>query len=325
MKEIHLIQARHALPFIRLLKQRGAPIKLLAKQAGLPLAAAVSGEGVIGERSLWRFIEYAAERVGDDYFGYHCAKASPVLNNGKFGVMPLSRAISLEDLLEQFFTDAQKESSGSKFRLDKGRHHSWLRRQPIFQSEQASWHVEQYMLQVFIQMIRICTGPEWLPAEIGVSSRNSPQPVPGEWSSTRFHWGRPGTELKIPNITLKLPPATRLVSDQAGQARQGASDQLTIHGLVNRQLASGAASLENAAEELGISSATLKRKLKQKGTTYSEVLEQCRLEQACLLLADPGISVREIAHDLGYRHPSNFTRAFKRGIGKSPQTYRKLV
>lgn len=323
MKEIHLIQARHALPFIRLLKLRGAPIKLLAKQAGLPLAAAVSGEGVIGERSLWRFIEYAARREGDDCFGYHCAKASPVFQNGKFGVMPLSRAISLEDLLRQFFADAQKESSGSNFKLVKGRHHSWLRRQPIFQSEQASWQVEQYMLQVFIQIIRTCTGPEWAPAEIGVSSRNSPQPVPDEWKIIRFRWGRPGTELKIPNITLELPPATRLASIQPDQARQDKSGQMTIHGLVDRQLASGATSLESAAEELGISSATLKRKLKQMGTTYSEVLEQCRLERACLLLSDPEVSVREIAHDLGYRHPSNFARAFKRSTGKSPQAYRK--
>ena len=41
--------------------------------------------------------------------------------------------------------------------------------------------------------------------------------------------------------------------------------------------------------------------LKQKGKTYSEVLEQCRLEQACLLLADPGISVREVRNVLRLR------------------------
>ena len=99
MKALHLIHARHAKPFIKVLRDRGAPIKLLAKQSGLPLHAALTGEGVIGGHSLWQFVEFAAEREQNDVFGYECAVATPVLENGKFGVMPLRQEYSLKDLL----------------------------------------------------------------------------------------------------------------------------------------------------------------------------------------------------------------------------------
>ena len=73
-------------------------------------------------------------------------------------------------------------------------------------------------------------------------------------------------------------------------------------------MTAGVANLESASEELGISSATLKRKLQVMGTGYSELVDRCRYEKAQDLLLNTDISVREIAHDLGYRYPSNFTR-----------------
>lgn len=324
MKELHLIHARHAVPFIRVLKASGAPVKLLAKQSGLALDAVLKGEGVIGERSLWRFIEYAAKREGREFLGYECAVATPVVENGKFGVMPLRHESSLKSLLLQFFQDAQKESSGSHYELVTGNHHSRLRRTPIFQSAQASWQVEQYMIQVFIQIIRICAGPQWVPAEIGVSSRESPQALPQEWQGIRFSWGQKVTELKIPNPVLELPPTwSQCALSYEWPALSGHEGKLTIEALVERQLTTGTVSLELAAEEMGISAATLKRKLRGMEKNWSDMVERCRYQRACDLLQNSDVSVREIAHDLGYRHPSNFARAFNRMSGMSPQAFRK--
>jgi len=323
MKELHLIQVRHAAPFIKVLKASGAPVKLLAKQSGLALDAVLKGEGVIGERSLWRFIEYAAKREGREFLGYESAVATPVVENGKFGVMPLHHESSLKSLLLQFFQDAQIESSGSHYELVTGNHHSRLRRTPIFQGEQASWQVEQYMIQVFIQIIRICAGPQWLPAEIGVSSRNSPQSLPREWQNIRFKWGQAVTELKIPNPLLELPPVwTYCALSYEWPVLSGNEGKVTIEALVERQLTAGTINLGNAAEELGVSSATLKRRLRKLGTSYSAIVERCRYRLACDLLRNSKVSVREIAHDLGYKHPSNFARAFNRLAGVSPLAYR---
>lgn len=48
-----------------------------------------------------------------------------------------------------------------------------------------------------------------------------------------------------------------------------------------------------------------------------------RMEQARRLLADRGASVKEAAYALGYRHPNDLSRAFKKHAGVSPHTLRR--
>jgi len=50
-----------------------------------------------------------------------------------------------------------------------------------------------------------------------------------------------------------------------------------------------------------------------------------RLERAKLLLANPALSVTEIALDVGFRETSSFTTAFRRLVGRTPTAYRRLL
>lgn len=324
MKELYLIEAHHALPFIGVLKARGAKIKSLARQAGLPLEAALHGKGIIGERSLWRFIEYAAQQQNDPLFGYHCAAASSVVENGRLGAMPLNLKPSLEELLRQFFIDARNESNGCNYDLISDDDGSWLHRRPIFQGGQRSWQVEQYMLQIFIQVVRICAGPDWVPDEVLINSRKTPQAVPEEWQGIQFTWGQKSSAIKISSAILALPPrlGPLIESGQNGDRSTDLS-KLSIEGLVERQLATGKATLDDAANELGISSATLKRRLRRIGSSYSELLESCRLKKARYLLINTRIPITQLSRDLGYGYAQNFTRSFKRITGMSPTSFRE--
>lgn len=324
MKDIFLIEAHHALPFIKVLKARGANIKAVARQASLPLEAALLGKGVIGERSLWRFVEYAAQQQNDPFFGFRCAVASSVVENGRLGAMPLNPNSSLEGLLQQFFADAKSESNGCNYDLISEGDSSWLHRVPIFQGEQRSWQIEQYMLQVFIQIIRICAGPNWVPDQVLINSRKTPQAVPKEWHGIQFTWGQKSMAIKIPHTVLVLPP--RLDSDGSfvpGSDRSTGLNQLSMEALVEQQLANGKATLDNAANELGISSATLKRRLRRMGSSYSELLETCRIEMARDSLINSQVSVNQLSLDLGYTYAQNFTRSFKRSTGMSPTSFRE--
>ena len=324
MKELYLIDAHHTLPFVRVLKSRGANIKSLARQAGLPLEAARYGKGVIGERSLWRFIEYAARQQKDPYFGYHCGAANSVVENGRLGAMPLNLKPSLEELLLQFFSDAKSESNGVNYELVPEGQASWLQRTPIFRDAQRSWQVEQYMIQVFIQIVRICADPDWIPDEILVNSQSKTQAVPSEWQGIKFTWGQKSTALRIPRSVLDLPPRP---VNYAESGKGGDGDllrnmsQLSMRGLVERQLTTGTATLDQAANELGISPSTLKRRLRRIGTSYSELLEECRIEKARDSLVNTDISVVQLSHDLSYEYPQNFTRSFKRTTGMSPDIF----
>lgn len=51
---------------------------------------------------------------------------------------------------------------------------------------------------------------------------------------------------------------------------------------------------------------------------------RCRIEKAKSLLSDTDLSLTEIAHRVGFAHPSHFTVAFHRATDLTPSTFRKL-
>ena len=79
-----------------------------------------------------------------------------------------------------------------------------------------------------------------------------------------------------------------------------------------------------AAEILGVGRSTLFRALHAEGATYQLVMERVRLEKARKLLREPALTIKEIAHAVGYSGPNNFVRAFRRLSGLTPGEFRKI-
>jgi len=81
-------------------------------------------------------------------------------------------------------------------------------------------------------------------------------------------------------------------------------------------------SIKETAAKLGASTRTLRRRLEEKGTSYSVLVEGVRRKQAEELLARTRLSVEQIADSLGYAETASFTHAFKRWTGSSPRQFR---
>jgi AraC-like DNA-binding protein len=64
------------------------------------------------------------------------------------------------------------------------------------------------------------------------------------------------------------------------------------------------------------------RRLVAEGLTYSEILESLRRDLAGQYLAEPGLSISQVAWLLGYEETSAFTHAFKRWMGMTPREAR---
>ena len=64
------------------------------------------------------------------------------------------------------------------------------------------------------------------------------------------------------------------------------------------------------------------RRLASEGLTFSQLVDEIRLEMTVPKLRDPGIRLTDIALSLGYSDPAHFTRAFVRWAGVSPSEYR---
>ncbi|GAC18901.1 AraC-like transcriptional regulator QhpR [Paraglaciecola arctica] len=80
------------------------------------------------------------------------------------------------------------------------------------------------------------------------------------------------------------------------------------------------------ANELCLSTRTLRRKLMAEGKSYQSLLDDCRMDLASreLTLAK-NVSLAQMALKLGYSEHSTFSRAFLRWFGVSPRTYRKMM
>ncbi|WP_044875294.1 AraC family transcriptional regulator [Pseudomonas sp. LFM046] len=80
--------------------------------------------------------------------------------------------------------------------------------------------------------------------------------------------------------------------------------------------------MERLAQELHMTSRTLRRKLAAEDTSFRQLQEEVLGALAEELLVSTGLSLEEIAERLGYGDVSNFIHAFKRWKGVTPHQYR---
>jgi two-component system response regulator YesN len=84
-------------------------------------------------------------------------------------------------------------------------------------------------------------------------------------------------------------------------------------------------SLASMADTFHFSEAYLSVLIKSKlGLSFSEYVEELRMNEARTHLATSALPVQEIGRRVGYSLPNTFLRAFKRLNGVSPSHYRKL-
>jgi len=80
--------------------------------------------------------------------------------------------------------------------------------------------------------------------------------------------------------------------------------------------------IENVAKNFGMSVRVLQHKLKEEGVTFSDVLDNVRMELAKSYLAEKHYTIDDITYLVGFSEPSVFRRAFKRWTGMTPSQYR---
>lgn len=80
--------------------------------------------------------------------------------------------------------------------------------------------------------------------------------------------------------------------------------------------------LTTTATLLDTSSATLRRRLREEGSSFQKLKDAARFQEARRLLAEPGINISDVAASLGFTETSTFHRAFRNWTGTAPGEYR---
>ncbi|MDX1693010.1 MAG: AraC family transcriptional regulator ligand-binding domain-containing protein [Ketobacteraceae bacterium] len=95
--------------------------------------------------------------------------------------------------------------------------------------------------------------------------------------------------------------------------------------VLEKLLPEGTATIEMAAAGMHVSVRTLQRHLQEANTSFSEILQQVRLDKANHLLQHTDLTLTEIAMQMGYREQSSFSSAYKNWAGCPPGQVRRRL
>lgn len=96
-----------------------------------------------------------------------------------------------------------------------------------------------------------------------------------------------------------------------------------VRRTIRDRLVHGTPTAKEVAHALHLGQRTLQRRLSDLGLGFYEVLDSTRRTLAEGYLADPTLSLSEVAYLLGYAEQASFFRAFRRWHGQTPAAFRR--
>ena len=185
-------------------------------------------------------------------------------------------------------------------------------------------------LMFTLQLLRLAAGASWRPTEIHFEGE--PPAHADELAalaSQGIRFGATQTAVVFPGAgswhcrfrarTPTATPRTRL--SRLHRRTSSGRCARRVEGLL--QL--GELGLGSAAEAAGTSSRSLQRHLAGVGLSFAELVDDVRFRHAGQFLRDPRSKVVEVSAELGYTDSANFTRAFRRWTGVSPERFRRTL
>jgi AraC-like DNA-binding protein len=193
-------------------------------------------------------------------------------------------------------------------------------------------HIDEAAIPIMTSAARHFLGPDWTPdwVEIRDDGRKSAAALedligtPVQRAADIPALALRKTDLLVPNPTLPAPNEIVLLSDLPSLLR--VSQPRTMEDVVTEALRTqflvGDLSEEAVSDRLSMGRRKLQRVLQAEGTSFRNVRERFLETRARALLAEPNLTIQEIARSLGYSEVNSFRRAFRQWTGLSPNAYR---
>jgi AraC-like DNA-binding protein len=193
--------------------------------------------------------------------------------------------------------------------------------------------IAEFMLVAIVIAVRDSTEPAWNPTR--VAFRHAPAGGEARYCETlrcglAFEASQSAMSIDREALNRPMkgadPRLHRLLIDcmksVLGPRALGGRIADEVGAAVLELLPTGRLAVGSVAGQLGLTARTLQDRLKDEGTSYTELLESARRDLAHRYLREDQLSVPDVALLLGYSEASAFHRAFKRWTGLTPRQYR---
>uniref|UniRef100_B8HV52 Transcriptional regulator, AraC family n=1 Tax=Cyanothece sp. (strain PCC 7425 / ATCC 29141) TaxID=395961 RepID=B8HV52_CYAP4 len=329
---VPLFRVSSILPFVSFLDKIGAPTQQFLHQAKIPVATLDNSENLISWYSGVKFIDDIARREGIKSLGLEVGLQTPLEQLGSYGrllrhSLTLFELFSLVEKLHHLFSSAAQVSL--KYYGD----YAWICHSFLAPRTMLCCQESHYTVMLYLNVIKLIAGNEWQPSQIQMTSKKYDFLTNiDQFSDTKFRFEQATNAICFPRAFLSrslrhfnsYSDSQRQQDRKLLQATAPALDfPRSIQQVLRYLLRGGYPNIELAAEIAGMSVRSFQRCLGREGLTYTRMVEQVRFDAAIDYLQDPNIKIIEIALELGYQDPANFSRAFKRWTGISPNEYRE--
>ncbi|WP_439861466.1 AraC family transcriptional regulator [Pseudomonas sp. MBLB4136] len=301
----------------------------LLRQAGIQPALLDEPRARIAPEQFARLMQLLWERLDDEYLGLARLRS----RRGTFAMMchaiihcrTLDKALSRGALFYGLFPEAPRirlEREGDWARLSVDDASLWDPDHFLLESLLVIWHrLGSWLIgqRIRLEQARFAYAA---PAHAGEYALLFPGPrrFDADANCLLFHARYLTMPLLQDERTLKhfleRSPADLLARPDGGDSLTG-----QIRRLLGRDCRHWP-DLDGIARQLHLSPPTLRRHLREEGSSFQELKDQLRCDLAIYQLGRDELSIQAIAEQLGFSEPSAFHRAFKKWTGLTPGAYR---
>ena len=297
-------------------------------QAGLPSRLIEDRAGYIPEDALATFVDQLGRGVGDENIGLLWAPALTVRDYGVWGdhvlcAPTLGEALTWAQSAMPFHSSADRTTWHADTEHLYYSYNFGLKQHPAYPA------IAYSALGSVLSIFRHYLGSGFRPACIKCDFTHSGHSEAAEevfgcpiyWDSDRLEIGFDRRLLK----QRKHGGYGRVITiedvrrDRSKLMPRNMSDLVSL--MLHLRSDSDRKSLESIAEDLDLGPRTVQRRLAQEDTSFREVMKLHSIQRAKELLAHGGLSVTQIATEIGFTSQSNFSRAFRKQVGLSPSEF----
>ncbi len=324
-----MVKAAFAEPFKIAMENNGLSPESYFRKFRLPVSNLDDPNALIPEKPFWQLINQVAiaEMIPD--FGMQVAQAKPwydieTLRPLLEGRQPLTR------VLKTFCDAAKKQSNISDFKCRFESDRCWFENHGDI-LVRSDIQMESYRVTSMIEIIQLAAGKNWRPDLVHLMmDANKVIHKNALLSSCELTFSQPRTAIAfnagLLNANVSIKPGLNPTGYRQLEDIQDKSEFLTaLKTIIDRYVTEKDLSIEVIADLAGCTTRTLQRLLKQHEISYTDLLNQGRMNYAITNIRLSGMTITEIANQLGYNDTAHFTRAFKRWTGVTPSAYRKNV
>jgi len=280
-------------------------------------------------QAMWKL---AVERTGDPCFGLAVAEHfKPQALHG-LGFMWLS-SDTLFDALQRLVKYQRMISTVADITLEETEDSVRLNVATCHSPANIEYASIDAAVGVFVNMCRLATYETFSPVRLSLN-RPCPacadrfeaffqSPVEYDAESNALYFDPASLREPLPGANPELARANdQVVIDYLGRFdRENLSMQ--VRSRLIERLPDGQPTQKDIASSLNLSVRNLQRRLRAEGISFKRLLDETRKDLASQYIQDSHRRIGEITYLLGFSEPSNFTRAFRRWTGVSPNEFRQ--